>query len=314
MKKYYFIIFILTALISLSAWWYVTSPKKGINPVITSFDECVAEGYPVLESYPAQCKTSGGKSFTQDVGNELEKLNLIRVNNPRPNQTIKSPITITGQARGYWFFEASFPIKLYDENNNLLAVAIAEAQKEWMTEDFVPFKAEMNFEILKNSKKGVLVFEKDNPSGLPEHDDQLRMPVVFEEEKEKEMIKVKAFFGNSKLDPEYSCNKVFAVEREVPKTQAVGRAALEELLMGATEKEKSEGYFTSLNSGVTIQNLTIENGVAKVDFDKQLEFQIGGSCRVSAIRSQITETLKQFPTAKEVVISIDGRTEDILQP
>lgn len=314
MKKYFILIFILIVFIALSAWWYLILPKTSVNPVITSFDECVAMGYSVLESYPAQCKTPDGKSFVQDTGNELEKIDLIVVNNPRPNQVIKSPITITGQARGYWFFEASFPIKLYDENNNLLAVAIAEAQKEWMTEDFVPFKAEMNFEILKNSKKGVLIFEKDNPSGLPEHDDQLRMPIIFGESTAREIIKIKAFFNNSKLDPEYSCNKVFAVEREVPKTQAVGRAALEELLMGATEKEKSEGYFTSLNSGVTIQKLIIENGVAKVDFDKQLEFQVGGSCRVSAIRSQITETLKQFPMVKEVIISIDGRTEDILQP
>lgn len=63
-----------------------------------------------------------------------------------------------------------------------------------------------------------------------------------------------------------------------------------------------------------IQKLTIENNVARVDFDKQLEYQVGGSCRVAAIRAQITQTLKQFPTVKEVIISIDGRTEDILQP
>jgi len=35
---------------------------------------------------------------------------------------------------------------------------------------------------------------------------------------------------------------------------------------------------------------------------------------VAAIRAQIRETLKQFPTVDEVIISIDGRTEDILQP
>jgi spore germination protein GerM len=45
-----------------------------------------------------------------------------------------------------------------------------------------------------------------------------------------------------------------------------------------------------------------------------LEFQVGGSCRVAAIRAQITDTLKQFPPVDEVIISIDDRTEDILQP
>lgn len=125
---------------------------------------------------------------------------------------------------------------------------------------------------------------------------------------------VKIFFGNSEFDPEFSCNKVLPAERVINKTQTPARKSLELLLGGPTNSEKEQGYFTSINSNVKIQKLTIENGVAKVDFDKQLEFQVGGSCRVSAIRAQITETLKQFPTVESVVISIDGRTEDILQP
>ena len=130
-----------------------------------------------------------------------------------------------------------------------------------------------------------------------------------------ETIKVKVYFNNSKMDPEYSCNKVFPVEREVIKTQAIAGAALEELLKGyITNEENLEGFTTSINPGVKIQKLTIENNVAKVDFDEQLEYQVGGSCRVAAIRAQITQTLKQFPSVKNVIISIDGRTEDILQP
>jgi len=135
-----------------------------------------------------------------------------------------------------------------------------------------------------------------------------------DESKPEETITVQAFFNNNMLDPEFTCTKVFPVERVIPKTQAVGRAALEELLKGPTGPEKEESFSTSINPGVKIQSLVIENGVAKVDFDEQLEFQVGGSCRVSAIRAQITETLKQFPTVKTVVISINGRTEDILQP
>lgn len=129
-----------------------------------------------------------------------------------------------------------------------------------------------------------------------------------------ETIKVKVYFNNDKLDPEFSCNKVFPVEREIAKTQSVARAALEELLKGPTEEDKLKGFFTNINPGVKIQRLTIENRIAKVDFDEQLEFQVGGSCWVAAIRWQIIETLKQFPTVDNVIISINGRTEDILQP
>lgn len=127
-------------------------------------------------------------------------------------------------------------------------------------------------------------------------------------------LTIKVYFNNNKLDSGFSCNEVLPVERKIVKTKAVARAALEELFKGPTEKEKKEGYFTSINPGVKIQKLNIENGVARVDFNETLEFQVGGSCKVSAIRAQITQTLKQFPTVKEVIISINGRTEDILQP
>ncbi len=245
---------------------------------------------------------------------ELAKDDLIKVKDFELNQIVDSPLVIKGEARGFWYFEGSFPVKIFDENNNLLGVAPTQAQGDWMTESFVPFEVSLAFST-STTKKGTLVLEKDNPSGLPENADEFRIPVVFRDlAAQGEKIVVKAFFNNSNLDPESSCNKVFPVERAVDKTQAVAMAALDELLKGVSEEEKSQGYFTSINAGVKINKLVIENGTAEVDFDEQLEFQAGGSCRVSAIRSQIIQTLKQFPTIENVVISIDGRTEDILQP
>jgi len=108
---------------------------------------------------------------------------------------------------------------------------------------------------------------------------------------------------------------VFGVEREVPKAPQIARAALDELLKGPTDTEQGEGYFTSINGGVEVDKLTIDaQGTARVEFSPRLEEAVGGSCRVAAIRAQIIQTLKQFSTVKEVVISINGRTEDILQP
>ena len=238
--------------------------------------------------------------------------NDVVLSNIKSNQIITSPLTIEGKARGTWFFEASFPIELVDEYNNHLAVGIAQAQSDWMTEDFVEFKAQLEF-VAGADMKGFLIFRKDNPSGLPENDKEFIVPVIIPKTASP-TSKVSVYFNNSRLDPEASCNKVFPVEREIPQTQAIARAAIEELLKGPTETEESQDFFTSINAGVKIQKLTIENGVAKIDFDAQLEFQVGGSCRVSAIRSQIIETLKQFSTVDSVIISIDGRIEDILQP
>jgi spore germination protein GerM len=100
----------------------------------------------------------------------------------------------------------------------------------------------------------------------------------------------------------------------VLKTEAMARVALEELLKGSTNEEENLGFYTSINEGVKIQKLTIVDGTAKVDFDEQLQNGVGGSCKVTAIRAQIIKTLEQFPTVKNVIISINDKTEDILQP
>lgn len=114
-------------------------------------------------------------------GNELEKIDLIHLDTPRPNQVIQSPLTIKGEARGTWFFEASFPVILTNWDGLIIAQGIATAQGEWMTTEFVPFEATFKFVVDKNaySNRGFLILRKDNPSGLPEHDDALEIPVTI---------------------------------------------------------------------------------------------------------------------------------------
>ena len=51
-----------------------------------------------------------------------------------------------------------------------------------------------------------------------------------------------------------------------------------------------------------------------MDFSRELNDGVAGSCKVMAIRSQITQTLKQFSEIKGVVISVDGEAEEVLQP
>jgi len=114
---------------------------------ITTFEECVEAGNPVAESYPRQCRTEDGELFVEDIGNELEKGDLIRIESPRPGQEIASPLTITGEARGTWYFEGDFPVVLTDWDGRIIAQHYATAQGEWMTEDFVPFSSELSFEL-----------------------------------------------------------------------------------------------------------------------------------------------------------------------
>lgn len=108
------------------------------------------------------------------------KKELIVVDSPVVGSVVKSPLSISGMARGYWFFEASFPVSLTDDSGAVLSQGIATAKSEWMTTDFVPFSAVLEFEKPVSAKSGVLILKKDNPSGLPEHDDQIEIPIIFE--------------------------------------------------------------------------------------------------------------------------------------
>jgi hypothetical protein len=98
---------------------------------------------------------------------------------PLPNETVMSPLIVTGTARGTWYFEASFPVRLLDGNGNEIAITPAQAQGDWMTTDYVPFTAVLEF-AQPATPNGTLVLQKDNPSGLPENEASLEIPVMFQ--------------------------------------------------------------------------------------------------------------------------------------
>ncbi len=37
---------------------------------ISNFEECAAAGYPIMESYPEQCRTPDGRTFIRDISND----------------------------------------------------------------------------------------------------------------------------------------------------------------------------------------------------------------------------------------------------
>ena len=118
-----------------------------------------------------------------EVVTENKYSDLIRVDTPVANAGVKSPLVVQGSARGSWYFEASFPVKLLDANGKELVSAPSKAQGEWMTEEFVPFVAILVFET-PTTKTGTIVLKNDNPSGLPENEKEVRIPVQFLEYKE----------------------------------------------------------------------------------------------------------------------------------
>ncbi len=256
----------------------------------------------------------GFKKFKQTTEPTVVLQAGLIVDTPVAYGTVSSPLVVSGHIDGtnrWTGFEGQVgTVQLLDGNGKMLTIGILTATTDWMQFP-TNFSTNLNFAIPTTSV-GTLVFKNENASGMPDYEREFRLPIKFASS--SETVKLQAYFSNSNLDPEITCEKVFAVDRFLPRTQAVARAALEELLKGTTDEEMLAGYSTSLNTGVKINSLVIDKGVAKVDFNEALENGVAGSCRVGVIRLQIINTLKQFSSVSNVIISVNGKTEDILQP
>jgi hypothetical protein len=123
-------------------------------------------------------------------------------------------------------------------------------------------------------------------------------------------------------------DRLQVAQRVIPRTVRVGTAALEELLWGPRPGNLA-GFRTAIptpaevlgyrgrepdwGARVLLRQLVIENGVATADFSRELRAYGGDPERAAHIRAQITATLQQFPTVRDVRILIEGRTENGLQ-
>jgi hypothetical protein len=114
----------------------------------------------------------------------------------------------------------------------------------------------------------------------------------------------------------------------IPRTPAIARAALEALIWGPVPQNPA-GFTTFIptpeqiltypgrdahyGERVRIQRLTIENGVAYADFSLELGAYSGGALPSVLIREQIKETLRQFSTVNDAVVTVNG-VSGVLEP
>ena len=104
---------------------------------------------------------------------------VISVELPFPGAVVGKKFSVLGKARGNWFFEASFPVEVLDKDGKVLASGVAQAKSDWMTTNFVEFKADLSVPE-SYIGKGTLILKKDNPSGMPEKDASISFPINIE--------------------------------------------------------------------------------------------------------------------------------------
>ena len=104
---------------------------------------------------------------------------MVRVDTPESGALITSPVLVSGRARGSWYFEAEFPVRLLGGKGQMIGTGVARAQGDWQTTEYVPFEVSITFHPAADDSTGTLVFEKSNPSGNSEHAAEVRVPVRF---------------------------------------------------------------------------------------------------------------------------------------
>ena len=102
---------------------------------------------------------------------------------------------------------------------------------------------------------------------------------------------------------------LFLTHREVPKTEGVGRAALEALLEGPSDLEAGVDVFSAVPDGTELLGLSVSDGTATVDLSGEFESG-GGSASMFARLAQVVYTLTQFPTVDDVEFRLDGAPVD----
>lgn len=223
-----------------------------------------------------------------------------------PNGTkLTNPVNFYGTTTA---FENTVNWRLEDKNG----VTVSEGYANVMSTDIGqpgPFQVTAFLDMVPATKSGKLhVFEVSARDGSEVH--KATASVNFPNETQT----VKLYFGNSEKTPKgQECESVHPVERMAVNGDSLA-VTVHELLKGPSKLEEKTSYYTSLPENIPDPEIIINEDKIQLDFTEALQDRVGGSCRVNHIYRQLTKTVKQVSGKEDIVISIDGQTQDILQP
>lgn len=141
--------------------------------------EITSTGTPKKQTYSNRCmaEKAGAKNIVAGEC-KLNSADYIKIQSLKAGDVINTPLTVTGEAKGPWLWEGTFPVDVVDKTGMILGKGVAEAQSDWMTENFVKFIAKVEFKN-NNASEGYLLFRNENPSGNANLAMELKLPVKF---------------------------------------------------------------------------------------------------------------------------------------
>jgi len=294
--------FLILAAVFLVAVFGFLAGRMTAPPSLPIMEDPIAEEHVIPEAFPEPPETTPYVAATPD---EEDEQGLI-VESPAEQSAANGPFDLSGRALAGSLIKAELR-----RASDREVVWTGEYLVEKMSDsEFGRF--DMTVEPPLDEAEGYVLevsrLQGDGHEGVETVTRDVAVGIA-------DAVKVKVFFSKIEYGGLGDCSDVTAVSRVVSSNDPVYRATVEELLRGPTEAERSEGFMTSLPEGVVLKSVAADaSGTVIADFSSSLNRQVAGSCLVTTIRSQISETLMQFPEVREVIIAVEGRFEDVLQP
>ena len=165
-KTWWIVIFILFVGIVVTSGFLIALPSSKPPASITNTGT----------STPDNTATSSAGDGTTSTPPLSSK---VIVTTPEAKQQVSHMFTVAGVAPGPWFFEAQFPMQVRDSVGNIVGRTTAHAEGDWETSKLVTFTANMQIDANFHGA-AKLILMKDNPSGLPENDDAVEVPIMVD--------------------------------------------------------------------------------------------------------------------------------------
>lgn len=96
--------------------------------------------------------------------------------------------------------------------------------------------------------------------------------------------------------------------RNLPMNENPARTAIEALISGSNQPQTAKVF----PAGTKLQQISIKDGTAYVDFNKAILKGNGGSATELLLVTSVVDTLTEFSTIEKVQFSVDGKKIDTL--
>jgi hypothetical protein len=224
MKKNFILAEIIALILIIAGALYVAANYSSFGKKTENNSQILNNNSNAILEKKINVQYENHETKSQDPVKENSSVQVsdIKLDNLANNSEISFPLKINGQAPGGWFFEGTFPIQVLDKDLNIISSGYSTAKDNWMQEGMVRFEATLNKQGEPQSKDGVVVFKKSNPSGLKENDSEKTIYIIFSPKKSRAVGPGCALYGcneeicaNSGTNintvcvykPEYECYK-----------------------------------------------------------------------------------------------------------